>query len=35
MVNIVKRSPRLGDIARLDPFTSMEDWADSKTNCNS
>lgn len=26
MVNIVKRSPRLGDIARFDPFTSMEDW---------
>jgi len=25
MVNIVKRSPRLGDIARFDPFTSMED----------
>jgi len=26
MVNIVKRSPRLGDIARFDPFTNMEDW---------
>lgn len=26
MVNIVKRSPRLGEIARFDPFTSMEDW---------
>ena len=26
MVNIAKRSPRLGDIARFDPFTSMEDW---------
>jgi HSP20 family protein len=26
MVNIVKRSPRFGDVARFDPFTSMEDW---------
>ncbi|MDO9312284.1 MAG: Hsp20/alpha crystallin family protein [Nitrosomonas sp.] len=26
MVNIVKRSPRLGDLARFDPFINMEDW---------
>ncbi len=26
MVNIVKHSPRLGDLARFDPFTNMEDW---------
>ena len=26
MVDIVKHSPRLGDIARFDPFAPMEDW---------
>ena len=26
MVNIVKHSPRLGDLARFDPLTNMEDW---------
>jgi HSP20 family protein len=26
MVNIVRRSPLLGDIARLDPFTNMDDF---------
>lgn len=26
MVNIVRRSPLLGDIARFDPFTNMDDF---------
>ncbi|MBL0010437.1 MAG: Hsp20/alpha crystallin family protein [Nitrosomonas sp.] len=26
MANIAKRSPRLGDAARFDPFTNIEDW---------
>lgn len=26
MVNIVKHSPRLGDLARFDSFTNKEDW---------
>ncbi|MBA4142104.1 MAG: Hsp20/alpha crystallin family protein [Nitrosospira sp.] len=26
MANIVRRSPLFGDIARYDPFSSMDDW---------
>ncbi|MDP1558039.1 MAG: Hsp20/alpha crystallin family protein [Nitrosomonas sp.] len=26
MVDIVKRSPLFGDIARFDPFTNMDEW---------
>jgi HSP20 family protein len=26
MANVTKHSPRLGNLARFDPFTNMEDW---------
>jgi len=26
MANVAKHSPRLGNLARFDPFTNMEDW---------